>query len=95
MKYVGSKAASQHQVCSADMELKEGEYIISAKVVWKFWESSEMVVTSYGTDHAEIKPRDRSIAATFKDQMVKSYCRMFAGTGKVKSYEKYGFNATC
>jgi len=24
MKYVGAKATSQHQVCSADMELKEG-----------------------------------------------------------------------
>jgi len=54
-----------------------------------------MVVTSYGTDHAEIKPMDRSIAPNFKDQMIKSYSQLFAGTGKVKSYEKYGFNATC
>jgi hypothetical protein len=54
-----------------------------------------MVVTSYGSDHAEIKPMNRSIAHTFKDEMIKSYSGIFAGTGKVKSYEKYGFNATC
>jgi len=39
MKYISSKATSQYQVCSADMEyLEEGEYIISAKVKWKFWD---------------------------------------------------------
>jgi hypothetical protein len=27
--------------------------------------------------------------------MIKSYARLYEGTGKVKSYEKYGFNATC
>ena len=38
MKYIGSRSTSQYQVCSADLELEEGEYIISAKVVWKFWD---------------------------------------------------------
>jgi hypothetical protein len=27
--------------------------------------------------------------------MIKSYASQLAGTGKVKTYEKYGFNATC
>lgn len=27
--------------------------------------------------------------------MIKTYATMYAGTGKVKSYEKYGFDATC
>lgn len=54
-----------------------------------------MVVTSYGTDHVELVPTNRSIAPAFKGQMIKSYSKMFAGTGKVKNYEKYGFNATC
>jgi hypothetical protein len=27
--------------------------------------------------------------------MIRSYANQFQGTGKVKSYDKYGFNATC
>ena len=27
--------------------------------------------------------------------MIKSYAKMFEGTGKVKNYGKYGFDATC
>ena len=40
MRYMGSKSMPQSQVCSVDLDLEEGEYIISAKVVWKFWESN-------------------------------------------------------
>lgn len=68
---------------------------MSAKVVWKFWEDHEMVVTSYGADHVSWAPINRSIAPAFKEGLVRSYARKFAGKGKVKSYEKYGFNATC
>ena len=66
MKYVGSKSTSQNQVCTADVQLEAGQYIISAKIEWKFWDSSELTVTSYGPDHAEINPINRSIAPTFK-----------------------------
>ena len=95
MRYIGSRSTSQSQVCSADLELEEGEYIISAKVVWKFYDSHELVLTSYGTDHAQIVPINRNIAPQFKEQMIQSYSRMHEGSGKVKNYEKYGFNATC
>lgn len=95
MKYIGSRSSSQYQVCSVDVELDEGEYIISAKVVWKFWEDHEFVLTSYGTDHTMIAPINRSIAPAFKEHLIRSYSKAYAGTGKVKSYEKYGFNATC
>lgn len=86
MKYVGSRSTSQSQVCSVDLELTEGEYIISAKAVWKFWDDHEFVLTSYGTDHTAIAPIDRSIAPVFKDNLIKSYSHLYAGTGKVKSY---------
>lgn len=95
MRYVGSRSTSQYQVCSCDLELEEGEYIISAKIKWKFWNDHEFVLTSYGTDHANIVPINRSIAPAFKEQMIKSYARMYEGTGKIKSYEKYGFDAVC
>lgn len=66
MKYIGSKSTSQYQVCTADVDLEAGEYVISAKVVWKFWDSSELTLTSYGTEHAEINPINRAIAPFFK-----------------------------
>ncbi len=96
MRYIGAKSTSAAQACSLDIEkLEQGEYFISAKVWWKFWDDHQFVVTSYGVDYTNITPVNRAIAPQFKANLVKSYSSQFAGTGKVKSYEKYGFNATC
>lgn len=54
-----------------------------------------MIVTSYGTDHTNMSPVNRAISPEFKAGLIRSYVSQFAGTGKIKSYEKYGFNATC
>lgn len=54
-----------------------------------------MIVTAYGTDYVNLSPVNRAIAPDFKAGLIRSYSSQFAGTGKVKSYEKYGFNATC
>lgn len=75
--------------------MDEGDYLISAKVWWKFWDNHEMIVTAYGTDYVNLSPVNRSIAPDFKAGLIRSYSSQFAGTGKVKSYDKYGFNATC
>lgn len=73
MVYVGSKSTSQYQVCSVDLDIEPGQYIISAKVVWKFWDDHEYVLTSYGPDHTSINPINRAIAPAFKDNLIKSY----------------------
>lgn len=54
-----------------------------------------MIVTAYGTDYINFSPLNRAIAPDFKAGLIRSYSSQLAGTGKVKSYEKYGFNATC
>lgn len=54
-----------------------------------------MIVTVYGADYATLSPVNRAIAPEFKTHLIRTYASQFAGTGKVKSYEKYGFNATC
>jgi hypothetical protein len=93
---VGAKSTQQSQACSVDLErLEEGEYLISSKAWWKFWDNHEMIITVYGTDYASLSPVNRAIAPDFKAGLVRSYAAQFAGTGKVKSYEKYGFNSTC
>jgi hypothetical protein len=39
-RYVGAKSTQKSQACSVDLErLEEGEYIISSKVWWKFWDN--------------------------------------------------------
>lgn len=96
LHYISSKTTQQSQACSIDMErLEVGDYLISCKVEWKFWDNHEMIVTSYGTDHTNMSPVNRAIAPEFKAGLIRSYVSQFAGTGKIKSYEKYGFNATC
>jgi hypothetical protein len=63
MRYIGAKSTSTAQACSLDIEkLEEGEYFISAKVWWKFWDSHEFVVTSYGVDYTNLTPVNRAIA---------------------------------
>ena len=86
-KYIGAKSTQQSQACSVDLEkLQEGEYLISAKVWWKFWDNHEMIVTVYGTDYAKLSPVNRMIAPEFKAGLIRSYASQFAGTGKIKSY---------
>jgi hypothetical protein len=87
LKFIGSKSTQQSQVCSIDLEnLEEGEYLISSKVWWKFWDNHEMIVTVYGINDTDMSPVNREIAPDFKLGMIRSYASQFAGTGKVKSY---------
>lgn len=48
LEFITSKLANKHYSCSAQCYLEEGEYIVSAKVYWKFWDSHESCLTSYG-----------------------------------------------
>ena len=52
-------------------------------------------MTTYGVDHTSLSPHSEAIADKFNNSSVQTYAAQFAGTGKVKSYEKYGFTATC
>ena len=94
MRYVGSSNTQKSQICSVDLYLSKGQFIVSAKVDWQLWESHEFVMTTYGQGSTEIAYVDRTIASDFDQQMVESYALNFEGTGAIKRFDKDQLNAT-
>lgn len=82
-EYIDSFQNSRSYSVSIEVNLEEGaEYIISSKVKWKFWQSHEACLTSYGPDKVIFEPMDSTIAPVFKSEMIESFFKK--NRGKVK-----------
>ncbi len=73
-EYIDSYQDNEAYSTSVEVDLEEGgEYIISAKFSWVFWEKHEGCLTAYGPDKVVFEQIDRSVAPQFKKAMIEGF----------------------